>query len=320
MAKRDYYSVLGVERSASEAEIKKAYRRLARQYHPDVSKETDAAEKFREATEAYDVLTDPQKRKLYDQFGHAGVQAGGPGEPAGPGGAGPYGGPRVRWSTGGPGQAVNIEDFLRGFGGGGDVDAEDLFGGFGRRRGPRKGPDIEYQLTLDFLQAARGVTTSIQVQRPTGEGGFRPERIDVKIPPGVDDGSRVRVRGKGSPGAQGGPPGDLYIVTRVQEHPLFRRDGLDVYVDLPVTVAEAMLGARVEVPSLEGQAVVTVPAGTSSGTRLRLKGGGISRGSRQGDLYAVVKIVVPRKLSEKGQELVGELSRSDPYDPRKETR
>lgn len=322
MAKRDYYEILGVPRSASEDEIKKAYRKLARQHHPDVSKDPQAERKFGEVTEAYDVLTDKEKRKVYDYFGHDGLKGSAAG--GGPGGAGGHrpggqrsGGTRVHWRTG-PGGAGGFEDIFGGRGGG--IDIEDLIGGFGGqvRRGPVRGDDIEYKLTLDFLQAARGVTTSIQVQRPSGDGQFKTETIDVKIPAGVDDGARVRVRGKGSPGLRGGPPGDLYIIVQLLEHPVFRRQGLDVYVDLPISIPEALLGGKVEVPSLDGQAVVTVPSGSSSGRRLRLKGKGIQApgGKDRGDLYAVLKIVAPESLSDKGKQLARELAETDPYDPR----
>lgn len=313
MAKRDYYEVLGVPRSASEADIRKAYRRLARQYHPDVNKDPDAAKMFSEATEAYDVLTDPEKRKVYDYLGHEGL-AGGAQQAARPD-ARPGKG-HARWSTGPRGGG--FEEFFGGRG----FDFGDMFGFGGQRaQQPMRGEDIEYQLTLDFLQAVHGVTTTIQVPRPTGKGDFRNETIKVKIPPGVDDGSRVRVRSKGSPGYRGGAAGDLYIVTRVQEHPVFRRQGLDVYVDLPVSVSEALLGGSVEVPSLDGPATVKVPAGTSSGTRLRLKGKGIrdAKSKAVGDEYAVVKIVVPRTLSPRGQELARQLAETDPYDPRRPT-
>lgn len=323
MAKREYYEVLGVPRTASEEEIRKAYRKLARKFHPDLNKAPDSAARFSEATEAYDVLTDKEKRPLYDQFGHAGVGAGGPPPPPG---AGARGRPNVRWGPGGPGGAgggasVDFDDIFSGMGGGeggAGIDFEELFGGRGTRRRPRKGEDLQYELTVDFLQAVHGVTTSVQVKSPTGDGRFTTERIDVKIPPGVDNGSRVRVRGKGAPGVNGGPAGDLFIVTRVLEHPYFRRQGLDIYLDLPITVAEAMLGAKIEIPSLDGRTLVTVPPGASSGVRLRLSGKGIAdaKTKQRGDQYAVVKVVVPKKLSERGQELARELAQTDPYDPR----
>lgn len=306
MAKRDYYEVLAVPRSATAEQIKAAYRRLARKYHPDVNKAADAAERFAEVHEAYDVLSDKQKRQKYDYFGHAGPRG-----QAGPGEQGA--GPRVHWTTtGGP---VDFEEAFQG------VDLEDLLGGFTGRRAhrPRRGQDIEYQLTLDFLQAVNGVTTTVQVPKPSENGQFATERIEVRIPQGVDDGSRIRLRGKGRPGMAGGPPGDLYILVRVLEHPYFRRVGLDIYIDLPISVTEALLGAKVDVPTLDGMTLLTVPAGASSGVRLRLKGKGVRKGEtgQRGDGYAVVKIVALKSLSEKGKILARQLAESDPCNPRK---
>jgi curved DNA-binding protein len=202
------------------------------------------------------------------------------------------------------------------------VDIEDLLsamgGGARRPRQPRRGQDVEYQLTLDFLQAVNGVTTTIQVPKPTDDGQFTAERIEVHIPPGVQDGSRIRLRAKGQPGSRGGPAGDLYIVARVLEHPYYRRMGNDIYIDLPITVTEALVGGKVEVPTLDGMTLLKVPPGATSGVRLRLKGKGVrtAQGER-GDEYAVVKIVAPKMLSEKGKELAAQLAQTDPYNPRK---
>ena len=305
MAKRDYYEILGISRTASEAEIKRAYRRLAREYHPDVNEAPDAAAKFSQVGEAYEVLGDKEKRKMYDYMGHAGVGAGGP---AGPGG-------RQQWSA----QGV---DFASIFGKMGGVGVEDIFGGGAQRgrrlRRRRRGEDLEYALSLDFLQAVGGVTTSIDVQRPTESGDFTSERIEVKIPAGVDDGSRVRVRDKGGPGIGGGPAGDLFIVVQVHAHPYFVRDGLDVYVDLPISVTEALLGAKIEIPTLDGPATLAVPAGTSSGMKLRLKGKGVAnpRTSKRGNHYAVVKIVAPKSISPAGRKLAEQLAESESFNPR----
>lgn len=304
MAKRDYYEVLGVSRSASTDEIKRAYRQLARKHHPDVNKDPDAAKRFAEVTEAYDVLSDKEKREAYDYLGHAGLGAGGP--------AG--GGRQQAWTSG---RGANVSDFFDRFGG---INFEDLFGGArgGRARRPGRGEDIEYELALEFMQAVDGISTTVQVRRPTETGGSAVETIEVKIPPGVHDGSRVRVKGKGGPGVAGGPPGDLYIVTRVKKHPYFRRDKWDIHVDLPVSAVEAMLGAKVEVPTLGGRATLTVPPGTCSGRRLRLKGKGVTnpKTAKPGDLYAVVRIVVPESLSERGRELVEQLAEAESFDPR----
>ncbi len=313
MAKRDYYEVLGVKRDAGEAQIKSAYRKLARKFHPDVNKAPDASDKFKEATEAYDVLSDPQKRKTYDQFGHAG-----PG--AGFGGPGPGGGRTYSYS-GGPGGAVNFEDILNdagGRGGFGGMSLEDIMealgGGRGRRRSraPQRGNDAEYEMRLEFLQAVRGATTTLRLQQPDGTV----ETITVKIPPGVHEGSRIRLRGKGEQGPDG--PGDLYIVTHVAEHPYFRREGDDLYVEVPIGIDEAALGATVEVPTLEGTTKVKIPPGTSSGTKLRLRGKGVQTagGAGPGDQYVSIKIVAPKELSPRGAQLLREFQQAEKFDPR----
>lgn len=315
MAQKDYYKILGVSRSASAKEIKAAYRKLARKYHPDVNKAKDAAEKFKEATAAYEVVSDPRKRKLYDQFGHAGVGAGAAG-PAGAGAGRTYARPRRG------GEGFDFEDLFAAspFSG---MSLDELLGALGgytrrsasrRRAGgaPRGGGDAEYPITLEFMQAAKGCTTSLRMRRSDG----RQERIDVKIPPGVRDGAKVRVRGKGGAGPAG--VGDLIIVTTVRGHPYFRREGNDIYVDLPVGVAEAALGGQVTVPTIDGPASVKIPPGASSGTRLRLrdKGAPDPKGGKRGDQYAVIKIVLPKQISDSGRRAMEEFSRSDPYDPR----
>lgn len=319
MAKRDYYEVLGVKRDATDAQIKSAYRKLARKFHPDVNKAADASEKFREATEAYDVVSDPQKRKAYDQFGHAGPAAGfggpGPGGQAysyGGGGGGP-----------GPGGAVNFEDILAGMGGRGGgfngmslQDIMEALGGGGRgHRRPRaaqRGGDAEYEMTLDFLQAVRGATTTLRLEHPDGSV----ETITVKIPPGVHEGSRIRLRDKGEQGPGG--PGDLYIVTHVADHPYFRRQGDDLYVEVPIGIDEAALGAAVDVPTLDGTSKVKIPPGTGSGTKLRLRGKGVQAagGSGPGDQYVTIKIVAPKELSPRGAELLRDFQQAEKFDPR----
>ena len=315
MGQKDYYKILGVSRSASAKEIKAAYRKLARKYHPDVNKAKDAAERFKEATAAYEVISDPRKRKLYDQFGHAGVGAGA----AGPAGGGA--GRTYTWTQRG-GQGFDFEDLFAAspFSGMSLDELLGALGGYTRRsasrrqpRGaPRGGGDAEYPITLEFMQAVKGCTTSLRMRRSDG----RQERIDVKIPPGVRDGAKVRVRGKG--GAGPGGAGDLIIVTAVRGHPYFRREGNDIYVDLPVGVAEAALGGQVTVPTIDGPASVKIPPGASSGTRLRLrdKGAPDPKGGKRGDQYAVIKIVLPRQISEDGRRALEEFNRSDPYDPR----
>lgn len=340
MAKRDYYEVLGVPKTATADEIKKAHRKLVRQHHPDVNKNNKASEeKFKEAQEAYDVLSDASKREAYDQFGHAGVGAGGPppggpnGDPfdafrrAGAGRGGRSGGwragPNVTVEEVDPSDFSNAGDFseifdqlfgARGGPGGG--------GGFSGRAGPRgrarpapaeRGADVEHPVTLSFEQAARGVTLPLQISR---DGKL--ETIDVKIPPGVRDGSRVRIRGRGQ--RAGGEPGDLYIVTSVRPHAYFRRDGLDVLLDLPVSLYESLLGTKVQVPTLDGPVTLTVPPGTSSQAKLRIKGRGIERGGEKGDQLCLIKIIVPKSLDEEDKQLVEKLQAKHPINARTDTR
>jgi DnaJ-class molecular chaperone len=311
---------MGVSRDATEAQIKSAYRKLARKYHPDVNKAPDATAKFREATEAYETLSDAQKRKTYDQFGHAG-----PG-PFGPGGGRPGAGRTYTRTQGGPG-------------GGGGFDFEDIFGGAGggfegmtldeilqqlggaatgrggrRGRGPApRGQDLEYNLDLDFLSAVRGATTNVVLQDARGSR----QTLTVHIPAGVQSGSRVRLCGKGAPGPGGS--GDLYIVTHIRPHPYFRREGNDIYIDVPIGIAESALGAKVDVPTLEGTMTVTVPPGTGSGKKLRLKGKGVtSPDGQKGDQFIVIQVASPPKLSSKGAELLREFQNIERFDPRKD--
>jgi DnaJ-class molecular chaperone len=321
MAKRDYYDVLGVNKGASADEIKSAYRKLARKFHPDATKnDPKLTDKFKEAQEAYEILSDSTKRQNYDQFGHAGVGAGA----AGAGGdpfeafrraqAARGNGGRSTW-RGGPG--VSVEDFDFG-GDGGDFGSvfEQIFGarGGGRaRKGQRaaapRGADIEYPVTLTFEQAVRGTNLPLQINR-----GGQLETIEVKIPPGVKDGSRVRIKGRGEQG--GGESGDLFIITSVQPHPYFRREGLDIYVDVPVSLYDAILGAKVDVPTLDDKLTLTIPPGASSGAKLRIKGKGVLRGSEQGDEYAVIKIILPKDLDEAAKEMIRNLSAKHPIDAR----
>jgi DnaJ-class molecular chaperone len=336
MAKRDYYDVLGVAKTAAADEIRRAHRKLVRQYHPDVTKNDKKLEgKFKEVQEAYDVLSDETKRKNYDQFGHAGVDAG----PAGAGGGDPFeqfrraqqgGGPRgrggARWQAG---PNVSVEDFDLGDGGaGGFGDIFEQFFGAQRAGGaaggrapgqnPRgrakpptqRGEDIEYPVTLTFAQAARGMTLPLQINR---DGKL--ETIDVKIPAGVKEGSRVRIKSRGQQ-VIGGEAGDLFIVTKVLAHPYYRREGVDIHVDLPISLYEAMLGTKVEVPTLDGPVTLTIPPGTSSGGKLRIKGRGFERGNEKGDQIVILKVMVPKQLDEEGRELVKGLEAKYPLNPR----
>jgi len=382
---KDYYALLGVDRKAKPEQIRKAYRRLARKYHPDVNPGNKAAEeKFKEIQEAYDVLGDEKKRKIYDQYGFYS-------DNIPPGGYGPPGGDvRV------PGfdfSGFDFSDFMRGeestqgFGGA----FRDLFSQFFSRRrerqpeperpGPERGSDIEHRMRLSFWDAIRGTQVRITVARQEacstcrgtgigtgsqttcaacsgtgtvarqtgvmrfsltcpqcggsgrqrqrcvacgGEGHFsKPESFEVRIPPGVDTGSRVRVPGKGNAGVGGGPPGDLYIITEVEPHPYFERKGDNIYVKLPVTVTEAALGAKVEVLTLDGLTTIKIPPGTQSGQKLRLRGKGapsLRSGAAgvRGDQFVEVQVTIPRVADERSKELLRELARLNPEDPRRE--
>lgn len=322
MAKRDYYEILGVPRTASADEIKKAHRKLVRQYHPDVNKSNpQAEEKFKEIQEAYDVLSDPPKRANYDQFGHAGVGAGA--------GAGrdPFeafrraqqgrGGARHTWQAS---PEVSVEDFDFGdifeqfFGRGGVAPGQGRGGGRaprGRARPtPTRGEDLEHGINLTFAQAARGTTLPLQISR---DGQV--ETIEVKIPPGVKDGSRIRIRGRGQQ-VMGGQPGDLYIITHVLPHPYYRREDLDISLDVPISLYEALLGTKVEVPTLEGPVTLTIPPGTSSGTKLRIRGRGVERGGQRGDQFVIPRIIVPKNLDDEDRRALEALARKHPLNAR----
>lgn len=352
MAKRDYYEVLGVNKDATEDEIKKAFRKLARKYHPDVNKDDkNATEKFKEIGEAYEVLRDPDKRAQYDQFGHAGVGQGG-------------------FDAGNFGGFGNFGDF----GGGIFDDIFDMFGGGGfeqtRRRGPTRGTDLGYDLEITLEEAAFGVEKEIEIFRMEnckkchgtgakpgthlktcpicqGTGQVRkvqnlgpmqftnvttcgncggrgniieepcPEchgrgqskvsrKLKVKIPAGVDTGSRLRMSGEGETGELGGPPGDLYIIIRVKPHKLFARQGDDLIYEAPISFVQATLGDEIEIPTLEEKVKLKIPEGTQPGTRFRLKSKGIPhiKGYGQGDLHVRVNVLIPKNLSEKQREIL----------------
>lgn len=352
MAKKDYYDVLGVEKSASKDEIKRAYRKLSKKYHPDINKEDGADEKFKEITEAYEVLFDDQKRSQYDQFGHAGMN-----------GAGGFGGGGF---SGGGGDFGGFEDIFSSF-----------FGGGGRRRDPNapmKGDDLQYTLTIDFEEAVFGTTKTINIKKevscdtcdgsgakpgtskktcsmcsgagrvaveqntpfgrvqtqrtcPTCQGSGQEiedpcnvchgngtvtedVKIEVTVPEGVDNGQQVRLQGKGEPGVNGGPPGDLYISFRVKPDSRFKRDGDDIHFEMPITFAQAALGDEVKVPTINNQVVLTIPAGTQTGKTFRLKERGVKNvhGYGYGDQYVKVKVVTPTKLSDEETEVFRKLA------------
>ena len=308
VAFQDYYEALEVSRDATQDEIRQAYRRLARRYHPDVNKEAGAEDRFKQISEAYEVLRDPEKRERYDRLG-------------------------ANWRAGQDvSGASGFEDVFRGGDGSGDVRVEFGPGGFsdffesffGRRTGrgsvgadragfegfAMQGSDLEAELDLALEEAARGGKRWLSL----GDG----RSVEVDIPRGVRDGERIRVAGAGSAGIGGGPSGDLFLRIRLRPHRVFRVNGGDLYVDLAVSPWEAALGADVPVPTLDGNARVTVPSGSSSGRRLRLRGQGLPghSGAPAGDLYAVVTIKVPKKLTRKERELFEQLASASKFNPR----
>ncbi len=356
MNKRDYYEVLGVSKTATDAEIKSAFRKLAKKYHPDVSKEENAAEKFKEVQEAYAVLSDPEKRKKYDQFGHSAFQNNG-------GGAGGF-------------QGFDGFDF----GDMGDI-FDDILGGFGfssnsRRsaNGPRKGNDVLYRMTISFDEAVHGCEKDINLDTVDncpnchGEGGFnsktcpecrgsgtisseqrtmfgsflskttcpechgtgnifekkcpdcngkgkirKSKTITVTVPAGIDNGNRLRLTGKGEAGENGGRNGDLYLEFTVKDHDFYKRNEDDIYIDLPLTITEAVLGCTKEVPTIYGNVELTIPSGTQSLDKLRLRGKGIENVNtkRKGDMYAVVKVIMPEKLTKEQKSLFESLANTE---------
>ncbi|NLO05012.1 MAG: molecular chaperone DnaJ [candidate division WS1 bacterium] len=374
--KPDFYEILGVSRDASQDEIKKSYRRLAREYHPDVNPGDDEAEaRFKEISQAYQTLKDPEKRGKYDQFGEAWEQAQHTGQ----------------WQQGdfrefinqqyGAGSFRDVFGDLFGDMGGGRGFTFSTGGGRGGMRaqqGPQRGPDVEYEMPVTFDEAVHGaekeisltlsdrcpdcegiggqtetcpacggtgqaqsgggffnlgaacpqchgtgqvVTTRCRTCRGSGEATRR-RRIKVNVPAGVETGSKVRVRGEGGRGAAGGPPGDLILNIRVQPHPVFKRDGNDIRMELPLAFTEAALGARVKVPTIDGPVTMTIPAGTQSGQELRLKGRGVKRPGVEvrGDQYVEISVKVPEKLSSQQREMLEQFDETWKTDPRRDLR
>ena len=356
MSKRDYYEVLGVERAATDQQIKSAYRKLALQHHPDRNPgDSDAEERFKEAAEAYAILADKEKRSLYDRFGHAGVSGAG----AGAGGFDP----------------TIFADFSDIFAGIGETFGfGDIFGARRRRGGPQRGADLRYDLEITFEESARGAETTIQIPREetcetcSGSGaaaGTSPEtcaqcrgtgqlryqqgfltvarpcpncrgtgktiakpcptcrgagrlakdrKLTVKIPPGIATGQRLRLHSEGEHGSAGGPPGDLYVVVHVHEHPFFHREGDDLYYELPIGFPTLALGGSIKVPTLNGREELHVPAGTQPGARFRLRGKGMPNvsGRGHGDLHVIASVAVPKKLTKDQKHLLEELAKALP--------
>lgn len=318
---KDYYKTLGVSRSASTEEIQKAYRNLARKYHPDLNPDDKTAkQKFQDVQQAYETLSDPKKKQMYDQFGSDYEQMGGGG--AGPQfhtGQVPPGFEQVFGGAGGAAGGITLEELMKqfGMGGGGPFGGE---GGGGARRRARRpvqepGDDVRHELEIPFRTAVEGGKVSLRLRRPGG----KTETIDVSIPAGIDTGKTLRLRGQGEPSHSGGSAGDLLITVRVAEHEHFSRDGLNLTVKVPITISEACLGGKIEVPSPHGTLTLTVPPGTSSGKRIRAKGQGIhAKDGSVGDLFAEVQIVVPKKLNGKATELVKQLGDLLEENPRAE--
>jgi curved DNA-binding protein len=295
---RDYYEVLGVPRGTGDEEIRSAYRKLAREYHPDVNKDPAAEDRFKEVSEAYEVLRDPEKREKYDRLG-ANWKAGEDVSGASGFGGGGFGGGGAQGFGDGDGFSDFFESFFGGRRGGSPG-----FEGFSMRGGDQEAP---LEVTLE--EAARGGKRRISL----ADG----RDFEVNIPPGVRDGQKIRLAGQGGEGASGGPAGDLYLRVRIKRHRRFRREDDDLVVEIPVAPWEAALGSTVPVPTLDGGAKVKVPPGSSSGRRLRLKGEGMpGPGGRKGDLYASVRIVVPKKLEKRERELFEELAAVSRFDPR----
>ena len=305
MADDDYYKVLGVSKNASESEIQKAYRKLARKYHPDLHADAEqrerdrAKQQFQKVQQAYDVLSDPKKRGMYDQMGPGFEQMGG--SPFGGGGS-PFGG--------GPG-GIDISQIFGGGGGGGFEDILRQMGGGGMgggpmgggQRTPPKGRDVEQEITVPFATAILGGQHQISLQRRNG----RVEKIDIKIPAGIEANKKIRLRGQGQSSGNGGPRGDLMVVVKVAPHPNYFRKGLKLHVTVPISVLEAAEGAKIDLPTPHGTITVTVPAGCSSGKSLRLKGMGIKAKERSGDLIANLQIVLPDEVSPEDVDLLKQL-------------
>jgi DnaJ-class molecular chaperone len=317
MAERDYYEILGVARDATPDAIKKAYRALARKYHPDVNPSDKAAEsRFKQVQQAYDILSDQEKRAQYDRYGDAAFE--------GMAAAGPRtGASDFTFRFGEPGfESVDFSQFFGPMGAAGSSREEPAGGAgifedlIGRMRGgrARTGRAMEAHLTIPFLTAVRGGQTSIDVQRADGQH----ENLVVKIPPGIDTGAKLRLRGRGEPGPKGAPAGDLTIHITVEPHRYFQRDGRNLLVEVPITMPEAVLGAKIDVPALDGMKSLTIPPGSSSGLKLRLKGQGIPavRSRPAGDLFVVLKIVVPKDIDEQSRRLIQDFAQRNAYHPR----
>ncbi len=313
----DLYAVLGVPKDAESAVLKKAYRKLAGQLHPDKNPGNKASEaRFKRVNHAYEVLGDAKKRKLYDEFGEEGLREGFDAERvrtyrSWAGRQPPPGASPGRGGFGG--QTIDPDDLFGGGGGGGFGDLfGDLVGRTRRQRGPTKGPDLESEITIDFTSAVRGATLELQ---PQGAG----TPVTVRIPPGAAEGSRVRIAGQGAPSSGTGPRGDLVLTVHVTPHPYFRREGDDLHLDLPITIAEAYRGARVQVATPDAPVNMKVPEGAQSGQVVRLRGKGVARkGRTPGDLYVHFMVQMPAKGSPELDEIIDHIAKFQEGDPRRD--
>ena len=323
----DYYKTLGLPKNASQAEIQKAYRELARKYHPDMNpNDKTAKKKFQQVQAAFDVLNNAEKREMYDRYGSSFETMGA---------GGPQGAYTWNWSPGagggaGPGgfsaEDIDLSQFL------GERFGQEVPGGFGdifsqfrrpagkSRKGggaPRAGADIVQDLQIPFTTAISGGEVQITVQRSKG----KPETLAVKIPAGIEEGKKIRVRGHGEPGLQKGTSGDILLTIRLMPHPYFQRRGNHLLVRVPITLSEAVMGAKVDLPTPRGTVTLTVPRGTSSGTKLRVKGHGVTpKNGTAGDLLAEIEIVLPKQLSDADRSAIHEIDQRYPQDPRKDLR
>jgi len=323
MEYRDYYKILGVERTATADDIKKSYRRLARKYHPDVSKEKDAEARFKEVQEAYEVLKDPEKRAAYDQLGSnwkSGEQFRPP--PDWASGFEFRGGPRQRRASSGEEvfEDEQFSDFFSSLFGGGGAGGAGPFAGAGARRS-RAGRDHHARIEIDLDEAFGGTTRTLELKRPQlkddGTLELKPHTVKVTIPSGVTEGQLIRLAGQGEPGPNGGRAGDLYLEVHIRPHRLFQLDGRDVTLTLPIAPWEAALGGPVKVPTLAGPVEMNIPAGAQSGQKLRLRGRGLP-GQTPGDEYVLLKVVVPRANSPDARALYEEMRQKLAFDPRAE--
>jgi DnaJ-class molecular chaperone len=324
----DYYNILGVPKNASQADIQKAYRDLARKYHPDMNpNDKTAKKKFQKVQAAFDVLNNPEKREMYDRYGSSFETMGAGGEPQG---ARTWG-----WSPGaggaGPGgfgvEDIDLSQFLgERFGQEAPGGAGDLFGQFRRAAGkfrkpagasPQRGGDLSQELQIPFATSITGGEVQIKVQRPGGKA----ETLEVKIPAGIEDGKKIRIRGHGQPAPRGGTPGDILLTIHVLPHPYFHRRGNQLHVRVPVTLGEAVLGAKVDVPTPSGAVTLSVPPGTSSGAKLRVKGHGVApKSGAPGDLLAEIQIVLPKQISDADRQAIRQIDEHYSQDPRHDLR